>query len=430
MRKKHDPNQGRRSNPMGNKFEPSSLQKVNYIRQLFEISYPEGLMDDLIEPTPPQEPTAVEMPNLPDSLFTNLPDFLKKVVARSSSKEERDILLLGALGTLSACFSNIHGQYDGLTVYPNLYLFITTQTNGGKNQLSLCKQLVNPIHDRLQEQSKVMKHRFAKDMKDYKLLKEKESSVEKPLPPSEKQLLIPSNSNSMALSRLLASNDGEGLIFETEEDTLFKAIKKEYSNYSNILRKGFHHEFISFYRLARNEYREIESPRLSAVLSGTIKQLTSLIPSTDNGLFSRFIFYFVNPKTEWKDIFPTETDHTLNDDFEKLGQEFLPFYESLNSHPDMTFRLTTDQANQFHFFFTQLQHRYLFLQETGFVATIRRLGLITFRISMILTVLRIIETGDFSQEKECEDVDFQSSISIVRVLVRHASYVYSLLPAQ
>lgn len=430
MRKKHNPNQGGQSNPRGNEPEPSIHQKGNYTHHLFDISYPKGLMEYAEKPSPSQEPTDIEMPNLPDSLFTTLPDFLQKVVPKSSSKEERDILLLGALGVLSACLSNIHGIYDGMTVYPNLYLFFTTQTSAVENQLSLCKQLVSPIHDHLQEQTKDLQQLFAKEMKEYKRSKGEDSSFEKPVPPTEKLLLIPSNYNGMAMSRQLADNDGVGLIFETEGDFLFKAIKTGYGNYTNILKKGFHHEFISYYRLTRREYREIKSPRLSMVLSGTINQLTSLIPSTDDGLFSRFIFYFMNARTEWKDVFPPDCDHQLDGDFDELGQEFLTFYTELNKHPDMTFHLTAEQADRFHYYFSLLQDRNIVHQDRGLIATIRRLGLIAFRMSMIFTALRIIETGDFSQQKKCLDVDFQASISIVRVLVRHASLVYSKFPDQ
>jgi hypothetical protein len=47
---------------------------------------------------------------------------------------------------------------------------------------------------------------------------------------------------------------------------------------------------------------------------------------------------------------------------------------------------------------------------------------------MIFTALRIMKTNDFSQEKKCLDVDFNASLSLVRVLVSHASQVYALLP--
>jgi len=80
------------------------------------------------------------------------------------------------------------------------------------------------------------------------------------------------------------------------------------------------------------------------------------------------------------------------------------------------------------FFFTQIQEKYLTLQGMDYMATIRRLGLIAFRIAMVFTSLRLLETGDFSEKQVCTDSDFQTALSMVRILVKHSSHVYSELP--
>ena len=48
---------------------------------------------------------------------------------------------------------------------------------------------------------------------------------------------------------------------------------------------------------------------------------------------------------------------------------------------------------------------------------------------MILTTLRILEMGNFSQKQECPDSDFQRVLAMIRVLIRHSSHVFSQLPA-
>jgi len=68
------------------------------------------------------------------------------------------------------------------------------------------------------------------------------------------------------------------------------------------------------------------------------------------------------------------------------------------------------------------------VQGIEFLATIRRLGLIAFRLDMTLTALRMMETGDFSQKLVCADSDFQRVLSMIRVLVQHSSQVFSQLP--
>ena len=191
---------------------------------------------------------------------------------------------------------------------------------------------------------------------------------------------------------------------------------------------GFQHEMISFHRRKDNEHVEITCPCISLVLSGTHRQVTLLIPDAEDGLLSRFIFYLMNLRPEWKDMLD-ENIEDMEEYFDALGQEFFHFYNALCEHPDIRFCVTPDQHVQFKAFFIQLLAKYLALQGMHFMATIRRLGLIAFRLAMILTTLRIMETGKFSQKLECSDSDFQRVLSMIRVLVQHSSQVFSQLPA-
>ena len=64
------------------------------------------------------------------------------------------------------------------------------------------------------------------------------------------------------------------------------------------------------------------------------------------------------------------------------------------------------------------------------MASIRRLGIVCFRISMIFSALRIMETGDLPNRLVCEERDFQTAIQMVGVLVQHSSKVFSELPQE
>jgi len=59
---------------------------------------------------------------------------------------------------------------------------------------------------------------------------------------------------------------------------------------------------------------------------------------------------------------------------------------------------------------------------------VRRLGLITFRIAMILSTLRIMELGSVSNPFLCEDEDFDTAVAITRVLIQHTSRVFQDFP--
>ena len=130
-------------------------------------------------------------------------------------------------------------------------------------------------------------------------------------------------------------------------------IKSEHGNYSDGFRKAFHHETISYLRRKDREFVELENPRLSALLSGTPKQVSALIPNAENGLFSRFIFYFMNIKPVWKDVFANSGDQTLDLYFKDLGEYFLCFHNQLKQQQEMRFCLTASQQQVFNAYFAQ-----------------------------------------------------------------------------
>jgi len=368
------------------------------------------------------------LPNLPDTIFPELPELLQQVTEVATSKEERDLLLLGSLVAISACLPKFFGKYDGRKVFANLFLFVTAQASAGKGRMVLCRQLVQPIHKELREQAKMLKQQYELELAEYNAKKGKEEGVEKPGKPPEKMLFIPANNSSTGAYQLLNDSDGKGLIFETEGDTLSQAFKSDYGNYSEGFRKAFHHETISYYRRTDREMVDIESPCLSAVLSGTPKQISALIPNAENGLFSRFIFYFMNVRTNWKDVFADATENGLDDYFDALGARFYELFKILKSGSEIEFCLTAEQKAQFNQFFAHIQDQQIAIQGLDYLATVRRMGLIAFRISMIFSALRILETGDTSTQVICEERDFQAAISMVRVLVKHSSKVFNELP--
>ena len=118
------------------------------------------------QPLAPSKP-ADHLPTFPDPLFPQLPHFLKEVVSVATAKEERDIILLGALGAISSCFPHLYGIYDGKKVHANLFLFITAKASAGKGRLVHCRQLVAPVHKRMREQARLLKQQYDLEMAAY-----------------------------------------------------------------------------------------------------------------------------------------------------------------------------------------------------------------------------------------------------------------------
>jgi len=388
----------------------------------------------IIEPRPQpkaqqeDQDQSEQLPTLPDSLFPQLPQFLTRIVTVAENKEERDLLLLGSLVTLSSTLPTIYGIYHNRKVFANLFLFVSAKASAGKGRLNHCRKLVKPIHDDLKRLNDELYAQYEQDLAQYNILKRKNPNAEKPEKPPLRLLFLPANNSAAGTFQLLKDNDGKGLLFETEGDTLANTFRSDFGNYSDGFRKAFHHEMISYYRKTDREHVELENPCLSAVLSGTPKQVVNLIPSAEDGLFSRFMFYFMNLQPEWADVFSSNSPVCLDDLFYQFGREYFPFYQELKKSRPIEFQLSREQQLAFNSFFSQRFHKYTKLKGEDYIGTIRRLGLIAFRLSMILSVMRLMETGEVPETILCEQQDFESALSIADTLMVHAAYIFAQLP--
>ncbi len=367
------------------------------------------------------------LPTFSDVIGDRLPDLLRKVVAKADSPEDGDILILGSLAVISACLPNVMGVYNRRPVWANLFLFVTARASSGKGRLALCRYLIEPIHDRLRELNEAEQTEYKQKMQAYNASKNK-ASLEKPEEPPLRMLFIPANSSATAVYQVLNDNGGQGIMFETEGDTLANTFSSDYGNYSDGFRKAFHHENISYVRRKDKEYVNLKRPRLSTLLTGTPKQILSLITDAENGLFSRFVFYYLNTKLEWQNVFDKEQDGTLDEYFTALGEEFNDFYAVLKEAGDIRFEMTEAQGKEFNAWFESAQLEYAAKYGDEMIASIRRLGLITFRIAMILSALRIMEDGCFEPQLICSDEDFGNAMTIAKVAVEHTAKVFRELP--
>jgi len=293
----------------------------------------------------------------------------------------------------------------------------------------ICKQLVQPIHKLKREQSTLMKKEFEASLVSYNLEKGKNPNAEKPAKPPERMLFIPANNSTTGVFQLLFDNNGEGLIFETEADTLGQTFKNEWGTYSDMLRKSFHHEKISAARKTNRELLEIKHPQLAVALSGTPAQVPKLIASAEDGLFSRFIFYAFKNEIVWQDPSPRPGGIVYNDHFEALSKQVLLIVDFLNQYPTEVF-LTQEQWNKLNqVFFDKLKNVVIFTGEDA-ASVVFRLGLILYRFCMIFTSLRKFENGDCSKDVTCTDDDFQASLMLSDVYLQHSLLMFNNLEQQ
>ena len=378
-------------------------------------------IDNLINPT-----------NI-NNIIQDLPGILKKPCNILTTAVEREVFLFGSIGMISGILPNIEGKYMGDMIGPNLYVYILGEYGGGKGGLKWAKMLAQQIHDAKIEEKKELKASYNKDLVEYKKLLNqfnKGEIVEQPTAPKKpnnKMLFIPINNSKSGVYQLLEENNHRGIMYATEGDTLVSALKQDYGNYSDLLRVAFHHETLDLFRREKNETINIAKPHLSLIISSTPNQLKLLIPSTENGLYSRFLYYYLKEDNNFVDVFD-DNMNKYESEFMKYSRIYKTMYDSLETrNSSILFSLTKKQKNEFVKHFDIKKKAIIEGIDKSMAGTANRLGVIAYRIMMIFTSLRCYENNSLSDTIVCNQIDYDNAINIVEYLESHATRVFEFL---
>ena len=355
----------------------------------------------------------------PEDIYATMPNYVADLCNQFNGRD-RDVFLVSLLGVSSCCFPKVTGIYDEYRFNSNLYFFITAPASAGKSPMRWARALINPIDKHIKEVSRELIENYKVSLADYK-----NGIGDHPgRKPKFQSLLISANNSSTGILQNVADNDEVGLIFETEADTLSTTLSKDWGNFSDFLRQAFQHEPFSYNRRSSDEYVEVESPKLSVVLSGTPQQVKNLVSNTENGLFSRFAFYAFNLNAKWKNVFERKNKTGRQDYFNEQATMMFDYYQKAENMSPVSFILTEPQEARFNLLFDKVHTEFTNLVGHEIIPTVRRLGLITFRIAMLFTIFRNLEKHEPENEWICTDDDFNNALAITDVLKDHAAFVY------
>lgn len=382
--------------------------------------------------------SALINPTFSDKLdINNLPPIIRDAAQSQTTFEGRDKVILSMLNLASGFSPNVCGIYDRRLVFPPFYNFVVAPSGADKGIIPACLALVEPIKLEIRSRYEAAHREYIKKKAAYDALSKKEKvNATEPEEPPYRSPIISVNASATAFYQDLAANDGWGAIFETEADTLTQAIKQDYGDYSSGLRKAFHHETIDYSRRKDNEHVYVDKPRMSILLTCTPGQVPLLLSpqNTENGLANRFVFYLLRKSRGWRNVFE-DCEETLSEQMAPLGLRFKAIYDDLQAFgkEPLKFTLNEEQKIRFNQFFEPLYNEQVGLHGDELDAFVFRLGLTTYRIAMVLTILRHEEQQPrFSQQGEplvCTENDFQTAITIASCLINHTVFVYKrLLP--
>ena len=397
-----------------------------------------GTMAQVAQTPSDEEAGFLVGPTFSDELNSdNLPPLLLDAMMTQDTMEGRDMVILAMLTLASGFMHNVKAVYDKRVVYPPFYLFVVAPTGADKGMLPACLALVEPVVNEIRSANEAERSQYKAEKAQYDALDRKQkATATEPEEPPFRSAIIPVNASATAFYQDLAANNGWGAVFETEADTMTQTIKQDYGDYTSGLRKAFHHESIEYSRRKDNEHVYIAEPKLSALITCTPGQVPLMLSpqNTENGLANRFLFYLQAGRHQWRNVFE-DCEKTLKEQLAPLGQLFLQLYHEMEAKGagKLVFTFNEEQKQSFNGFFAPLYNEQTGLFGNELDAFVKRLGLVTFRIAMVLTLLRrASQQPCFSPLDEplvCTDTDFQTAITIADCLINHTVQVYShLLP--
>ena len=437
-----------RTGTVGTESSPHNFSTHAHVYNKVEEEKSES--EELLEGSDPHHP-------LPTFTLEDWPKLLLRIISYGTTATQKDVLLLGALTALGATMERyVRCHYAGKYQSPCMQSFIVAPAASGKGVLSLIRLLVMPIHDDIRQQVEKEMNVYKKAKVAYEMMGKERAKAEIPEIPLNRMFLISGNNTGTGILQNIMDNNGTGLICETEADTISTAIGSEYGHWSETLRRAFDHDWLAYNRRTNQEYRENKKSYLSLLLSGTPAQVRALIPSAENGLFSRQLFYYMHGVYTWADQFACgEID--LDEIFRSIGRDWQLKLDILKEHGIHTLRLTDEQKKEFNALFSDLFFRSDIANGNEMRSFIARLAVNICRIMSTIAMLRVLEIPQPYQLKSSDryapvpdkeiptdnvkdgiitrwDItitpeDFKAVLGLVKPLYRHATHILSFLPS-
>ena len=311
-----------------------------------------------------------------------LPESLQQMISLARTEEEKDIILMATLTAASACVPNLYFTYGptGKKYYANLQCFILAAAASGKG-----------IANQALEMARVVDEQYP--------------------------MLIAGDSTLAAWYKALEEQGGVGYMHESEGSVITDIWKNAAANYNTALRKAAEHEAISRNRV--KSASEIKNPRLSMLLTGTFGQYKALVPSVENGYFSRLLTVVI-PGTNGFDKRYVSSKGTQSAVPKIVGQRLLRTYEALMENGEREWSLTDAQKERLGEHLETEYGTLIGLLGDNFHSAVIRMAVQIERIAMILSAMR----GNFS---ECTDDDYETAEFIGNKLLLHMASAYRMI---
>lgn len=331
----------------------------------------------------------------------NLPESIQNMLSLAKTEEEKDMLLMATLAAASACVPNLYFRYGptGKKYYANLQCFILASSASGKG-----------IANQALEMMRVVDEQYP--------------------------MLIAGDSTLAAWYKALEEQGGIGYMHESEGSVITDIWRNAAANYNTALRKAAEHEAISRNRVKGAS--EIACPRLSMLLTGTFSQYKALVPSIENGYFSRLLTLVERGSHPFEKSYVTAKSEN-SAIARQVGHQLLRTYENLMNAPEREWSLTDSQKERLG---EKLETEYRTLIDMlgeNFHSTVIRMAVQIERMAMVLSAMRgmsALNADEIDGDKDrpslvdtiyCNDQDYETAELIGSKMLMHMAMAYRMI---
>ena len=331
----------------------------------------------------------------------NLPQPIQQMLSLASTPEEQDILLMATLTAASACVPNVYFRYGptGKKYFSNLQCFVLAASASGKGIANQALEMVRVIDEQY-------------------------------------PLLISGDSTLAAWYKALEAQNGCGYMHESEGSVITDIWKNAAANYNTALRKAAEHEAISRNRCTGSS--EIQNPRLSMLLTGTFNQYKALVPSVENGYFSRLLTLCIRETHPFNKryVCAKATQSAIPS---IVGRQLLKVYEELMKGGEIEWSLTDAQKERLGEHLETEYSTLINLLGDNFHSAVVRMAVHIIRIAMVLSAMRMKAKGEGLEANElspitfshsplfCSDEDYATAEMIGNKLLLHMAAAYKMI---
>ena len=149
---------------------------------------------------------------------------------------------------------------------------------------------------------------------------------------------------------------------------------------------------------------------------------------------SRFCFYIIRFKRGIRNVFATsDVSQSKNAMFKLLGDKFCHLHENFVRQGNYSFSLPSDLQEHFIEYFSRVNEECCDEVDNKMQGVVRRMGLIAYRIMMVLTAVRHLDnvihksSSDETIQLVCHEFDYSVAMSICDTLLYHAVFIYQNL---